>query len=249
MRSPAPEPWGPSLLRLGYALEFLIALIAIISVWSEIGGQGHLDLMPWYIKLGCIVGLAWCCVRFTAAIVEQKQVWTRRTISWFAGILLFCVAMGAITYYYHLHEEQDDGDDDNSAAARSINEPRNFLIMPVNGLSPQFQFAAWRVPQFPRAIEYPVEVMDEIRAFACDESLQLSRGGDDVGGVLFGTRRDDLIRILTWRPIACDHTQGDGSAVVLQRSHELGRAVGNGPAECRLEGSASAGLVRVALTR
>jgi proteasome lid subunit RPN8/RPN11 len=52
--------------------------------------------------------------------------------------------------------------------------------------------------------------MDEIRAFACDESLQLSRGGDDVGGVLFGTRRDDLIRILTWRPIACDRTQGEG---------------------------------------
>ncbi len=52
--------------------------------------------------------------------------------------------------------------------------------------------------------------MDEIRAFACDESLQLSRGGDDVGGILFGTRRDDLIRILTWRPIACDRTQGEG---------------------------------------
>ncbi len=28
--------------------------------------------------------------------------------------------------------------------------------------------------------------------------------------VLFGTRRDDLIRILTWRPMACDHTQGEG---------------------------------------
>ncbi|HTC91512.1 MAG TPA: hypothetical protein VK686_24575 [Bryobacteraceae bacterium] len=53
-------------------------------------------------------------------------------------------------------------------------------------------------------------MMDEIRAFACDESLQLSRGGDDVGGILFGTRRDDLIRILTWRPIACDRTQGEG---------------------------------------
>ena len=59
------------------------------------------------------------------------------------------------------------------------------------------------------AIEYPLEVMDEIRAFACDELLQLSHGGNEVGGVLFGTRRDDLIRILTWRPIACDHTQGE----------------------------------------
>jgi hypothetical protein len=119
--SPAPALLGPSLLRLAYALEFLIALIAIISLWSEIGGEGHLDLMPWYIKLGCIVGLAWCCVRFTAALVERQEVWTRRTISWFAGILLFCIAMAGITYYYHLHEEQDDGDDENTAATSNIN--------------------------------------------------------------------------------------------------------------------------------
>ena len=52
--------------------------------------------------------------------------------------------------------------------------------------------------------------MEEIRAFACDELLQLSHGGDDVGGILFGTRREDLVRILTWRPMACDHTQGEG---------------------------------------
>jgi proteasome lid subunit RPN8/RPN11 len=52
--------------------------------------------------------------------------------------------------------------------------------------------------------------MEEIRAFACDELLQLSHGGDEVAGVLFGTRRDEKIRILTWRPIACDHSQGEG---------------------------------------
>src|ERR1700681_4500366 len=82
--------------------------------------------------------------------------------------------------------------------------------MPVQGLASQSQFAAWRVPQFARAIEYPLEVMEEIRAFACDELLQLSHGGDEVGGVLFGTRREDLIRILTWRPIACNHADGEG---------------------------------------
>jgi hypothetical protein len=82
--------------------------------------------------------------------------------------------------------------------------------MPVNGLTPPMQFASWRVPQFPRAIEYPLEMIEEIRAFACDELLQRSHAGDEVAGVLFGTRRDDLIRILTWRPIACDHTQGEG---------------------------------------
>ena len=110
----------PSWLRLAYAVEFLIALIAILNLWSEVGGQGHLDLMPWYIKLACILGLAWCCVRFTAGIVEQRKVWTGRTIAWFAGILLFGIAMGGITYYYHLHEEPEDDDEDTSAASVRI---------------------------------------------------------------------------------------------------------------------------------
>ena len=82
--------------------------------------------------------------------------------------------------------------------------------MPVKGPSSQFEFASWSVPQLARSIEYPLEIMEEIRAFACDELLQLSHGGNEVGGVLFGTRREDLIRILTWRPIACEHAQGEG---------------------------------------
>jgi hypothetical protein len=124
-----PASLSPSLLRLAYALEFLIALIAIISLWSEVGGGGHLDLMPWYTKLGCIVGLAWCCVRFTASLVEQQRVWTGRTIGWLVGILLVCLLMGGITYYYHLHEEQDDGDQDTTATAENINNLGTFFLL------------------------------------------------------------------------------------------------------------------------
>jgi hypothetical protein len=128
LEPPAPE--GPpvpvmaaSWLRLAYAVEFLVALVAILDVWSEVGGQGHLDLMPWYIKLACVFGLAWCCVRFTASLVEQSRVWTRRTIAWFAGILLVGIAMGGITYYYHLHEEPEDDDQDTTAASLRIGTP------------------------------------------------------------------------------------------------------------------------------
>jgi hypothetical protein len=126
-QTPVQETKTPNWLRLAYALEFLIALIAILSLWSEIGGQGHLDLMPWYIKLVCIVGLAWCCVRFTAGIVEQQELWTPRTAGWFTGILLFCVAMGGITYYYHLHEQPDEDDEDTTAAVLRTIVPRNSL--------------------------------------------------------------------------------------------------------------------------
>jgi hypothetical protein len=129
LEPPAPEgPPAPatpaSWLRLAYAVEFLVALVAILDVWSEVGGQGHLDLMPWYIKLACVFGLAWCCVRFTAGLVEQSKVWTPRTIAWFAGILLVGIAMGGITYYYHLHEEPaDDDDQDTTAASLRIAAP------------------------------------------------------------------------------------------------------------------------------
>src|SRR5580692_9930738 len=83
-------------------------------------------------------------------------------------------------------------------------------MTPVQQKLAEFPIISWRVPQFARAVEYPLDVMEEIRAFACDDLLQLSHGGDEVGGVLFGTRREDKIRILTWRPIACDHTAGEG---------------------------------------
>ncbi len=81
------------------------------------GGQGHLELLPWYVKLICVLGSAWCCVRFTAAIVEQAAAWNRRSIGWLAGIILFGIAMGGITYYYHLNEEQNDDADDTTATA------------------------------------------------------------------------------------------------------------------------------------
>jgi len=74
-----------------------------------------MDLLPWYVKLIGIVGCAWCCVRFTAGLVEQPSVWNRRTAGWFTGILLFGIMMGSITYYYHLHEESDDDTDDTTS--------------------------------------------------------------------------------------------------------------------------------------
>jgi len=33
------------LLRLAYATQFLIALIAVFVLWSQVGGQSHLDYM------------------------------------------------------------------------------------------------------------------------------------------------------------------------------------------------------------
>jgi hypothetical protein len=120
-----PGPPGPtgeterkiSWLRLAYSFLFLLALLVVLTLWSEVGGQGHLDMMPWYTKLTCLVASAWCCVRFTAALVEERNPWNRRALVWFSGLLLVASAMAAITFYYHLHEENQPDSDETTATA------------------------------------------------------------------------------------------------------------------------------------
>lgn len=125
----APAWEVPSWMRLAYAIEFLLALIAVIILWSEVGGQGHMDLLPWYSKLSCVLALAWCCVRFTAGVVEQPQTWNRRSIGWFAGIILVGITMAGITFYYHLHEVPDETDtDDTTSASVPANPSVKFLF-------------------------------------------------------------------------------------------------------------------------
>jgi hypothetical protein len=115
-----------SWLRLGYCFVFLLSILAIFTFWSEVGGQGHLDLMPWYTKLICVLISAWCCVRLTAAMVEKPSVWNRRTVLWLAGLILITLTMAATTYYYHLHEETDQQDSDESTVtAMTPKSPRS----------------------------------------------------------------------------------------------------------------------------
>jgi hypothetical protein len=113
----------PSWIRLAYAIEFLLALIAVVLLWTEVGGQGHMDLLPWYSKLSCVLAFAWCCVRFTAGMVEQPKTWNRRTIGWFVGIVLIGMTMAGITFYYHLHEVPDEQDTDDTTSASLLANP------------------------------------------------------------------------------------------------------------------------------
>jgi hypothetical protein len=98
-------------LRLFYALEFLIALIATFTVWSQVGGQYHLDLMAWYWKLGLSVALSFAAVKATSAAVGGQRTWNSRTLKWISIILALSLACGAVTYYYHLTEPPQDEED------------------------------------------------------------------------------------------------------------------------------------------
>jgi hypothetical protein len=106
-------------LRLLYALEFLIALIATFTVWSQVGGQGHLDLMAWYWKLCLGAGIAFATVKATSAAVAGQRTWNSRTLRWISIILALALACGAVTYYYHVTEPADDEDQDQQDTAPS----------------------------------------------------------------------------------------------------------------------------------
>lgn|SRR5581483_6127213 len=109
---PLPRQW----LRLAYNFEFWIVLTGVYVVWSEVGGQGHLDLIAWYLKLVCGVTFAWAAVRMTGAMVENTRAWNRSTVKWFLAVAAISTLIAGITFWYHLHEAPDEPDTDENSA-------------------------------------------------------------------------------------------------------------------------------------
>jgi hypothetical protein len=106
--------------RLLYAIEFLLALIATYTVWSEVGGQDHLDLMAWYWKLLLGGGMAFAAVKATQAAAGGQCAWNSRTLRWLSILLALALACGAVTYYYHLNEPPPDDEQDTTPAQTAL---------------------------------------------------------------------------------------------------------------------------------
>ena len=100
------------ILRLAYATQFLIALVAVFVLWSMVGGQTHLDLMPWYLKLGLGGGAAFAVVKATASSVNGSAAWNGRTLRWLGILLVLLIGCGLSSYWVHLYGESDEDDQD-----------------------------------------------------------------------------------------------------------------------------------------
>src|ERR1035437_942920 len=88
------------ILRLAYSTLFLIALMAVFVLWSQVGGQSHLDLIPWPIKL--VLGVA---------AASGDRAWNGHMIRWLGLTLAVLAACGYASYYAHMNlEESDDSD-------------------------------------------------------------------------------------------------------------------------------------------
>ncbi len=102
-------------------------------------------------------------------------------------------------------------------------------------------FGSWSTSEIGLTIEYPLEVMEEIRAAVCDGLRRLAHGGLEVGGVLFGARRDTSIRLLTWRPIFCEHALGPSFRLSPRDCAELVHLLEVAKSDPDLEGLDSVG--------
>jgi hypothetical protein len=98
------------ILRLAYITQFLIALITIFVMWGQVGGQSHLELLPWFVKLGLGVAAAYAVVRATQAAVAGPRGWNAQSVRWLGIALVFLFLCGMASYFAHMYLEDDEQD-------------------------------------------------------------------------------------------------------------------------------------------
>jgi proteasome lid subunit RPN8/RPN11 len=69
-------------------------------------------------------------------------------------------------------------------------------------------FGEWRHPRFPFTIDYSTAAIEEIRRHVLEAFYSIPRGGAEAGGVLFGKRIGQRIRIVSAVPVRCEHASG-----------------------------------------
>ncbi len=112
------------LLRLAYSTLYLIALIAVFVAWSQVGGQTHIDLLPWWLKLVLGFAMALAIVRAASAAYSGDRAWNGQTLKWLGLTVALGVICGMATYYAHMYLE-DTGDEGDAQSDSAISRLRH----------------------------------------------------------------------------------------------------------------------------
>lgn len=123
------------LLRLAYVTQFLLALIAVFVLWSQVGGQSHLDYMAWQWKLALGGGVAFAAVKATAASVAGEHAWNGKTLRWLGILLVLLAGCGLASYYVHLYVEPEEDDQQDSAMVLRAPRPGIQELSNYSGLA------------------------------------------------------------------------------------------------------------------
>lgn len=98
------------------------------------------------------------------------------------------------------------------------------------------KFGSWSVAESPVTVEYSLVAIEEIRHEVTEGFQKLSRGGVEVGGVLYGSRDGRTINVQSMRPIDCEHSRGPAFVLSENDRRLLQEQIGRDLADPRLEG-------------
>jgi proteasome lid subunit RPN8/RPN11 len=96
-------------------------------------------------------------------------------------------------------------------------------------------FGTWSAAASPLTIEYSLVVIEEIRHEVAEGFQKLSRGGIEVGGLLYGVHEGPMVRIMAIRPVACEHAGGPAFRLSERDRAALHEQIRQDQADSRLE--------------
>src|ERR1700722_18609762 len=103
------------------------------------------------------------------------------------------------------------------------------------------KFSSWTVAESPITIEYSLIVIEEIRHAVAEGFQRLSRGGIEVGGILYGAREGRTVKVLAMRSIACEHARGPAFLLSDKDRVVLNEQLASDAQDAHLEGLISVG--------
>jgi proteasome lid subunit RPN8/RPN11 len=99
----------------------------------------------------------------------------------------------------------------------------------------------WRVEGQPIVVEHSPSVLETLRNEAVEGLHRIPRGGLEIGGVLFGKRSGNTIRVLASRPLACEHACGPSFVLSEKDEAALRQLAGSAGTDPELAGMISVG--------
>ena len=95
------------------------------------------------------------------------------------------------------------------------------VFMATNAHQDELDFGRWQTPAAPYTIEYSLQVLEELRAYAAEGYKKIPHGGIEVGALLLGSVNGSTVRISEWRAIECAHARGPGFVLSEHDLHGL----------------------------